>query len=65
MFARMLYDGKLSFYYVDVEEEKDLFKKFSLKGVPQLLFFKDREFHGKLAGDVEKEDIIGKIEDLI
>ena len=22
------YDGKLSFYYVDVEEEKDLFKKF-------------------------------------
>ncbi|MFZ7104555.1 MAG: thioredoxin family protein [Peptococcaceae bacterium] len=59
------YTGKLSFYYVDVEEEKDLFKKFSLKGVPQLLFFKEGEFHGKLAGDVDEEDIEEKIADLI
>ncbi|KJS80057.1 MAG: thioredoxin [Peptococcaceae bacterium BICA1-8] len=59
------YEGKLSFYYVDVEEEKDLFKKFSLKGVPQLLFFKDGEFHGKLAGDVEEDDIEEKIDCLI
>lgn len=59
------YEGKFSFYYVDVEEEKDLFKRFSLKGVPQLLFFNDGEFHGKLAGDVEEEDVEEKIDDLI
>lgn len=59
------YEGKCSFYYVDVEEEKDLFKKFSLKGVPQLLFFQDGEFCGKLAGNVEEEDIEEKIDDLI
>ncbi|SFG63349.1 thioredoxin [Desulfotomaculum arcticum] len=59
------YQGKLSFYAMDVEQEKDLFKSFSLKGVPQLLFFKDGEFHGKLAGDVEEEDIVEKIDDLI
>lgn len=59
------YQGKLSFYALDVEQDKALFKSFSLKGVPQMLFFKDGEFYGKLAGDVEEEDIEEKIEDLI
>ncbi len=59
------YDGKLTFYNVDMEEEKSLFKKLSLKGVPQLLFFKDGELYGKLAGDVEEEDIEEKIDDMI
>jgi len=59
------YQGKLSFYALDVEQDKDLFKSFSLKGVPQLLFFKDGEFYGKLAGDVEEDDMVEKIEELI
>ncbi|MFZ5943512.1 MAG: thioredoxin family protein [Bacillota bacterium] len=54
-----------SFYYVDAEEEKDLLKKFNLKGVPQLLFFKDGEFYGKLAGNVEEEEIKEKINELL
>jgi thioredoxin 1 len=59
------FEGKMSFYSVDVEDEKDLYKRFSLKGVPQLLFFKDGEFEGKLAGDVDEDDIQEKIEELI
>lgn len=59
------FENKLSFYYVDVEKQKELFKKFSLKGVPQMLFFKDGEFYGKLAGEVEEEDIEEKIDDLL
>ncbi|MCO1602061.1 thioredoxin family protein [Desulfosporosinus nitroreducens] len=59
------YQAKLSFYALDVEQDKALFKSFSLKGVPQLLFFKDGEFYGKLAGDVEEEDMVGKIEELL
>lgn len=59
------YQGKLSFYAMDVEQDKALFRSFSLKGVPQLLFFKDGEFYGKLAGDVEEEDMVEKIDDLI
>lgn len=59
------YHGKLSFYSMDVEEDKDLYKSFSLKGVPQLLFFKNGEFHGKLAGNIEEDDIEEKIDELI
>ncbi len=57
--------GKLSFYYTDVEEDKSLLKQFSLKGVPQILFFKDGGFFGKLSGNVEEEDIEEKIEEII
>lgn len=55
------YNDKYNFYYVDVEEQKNLFQRFSLKGVPQILFFKEGEFQGKLAGDVEDEEIEEKI----
>lgn len=55
------YEGKFGFYYVDVEEQKALFQRFSLKGVPQLLFFKDGEYQGKLAGGVEEEEVADKI----
>lgn len=37
-------DKDFGFYHVDVEDEKDLFNRFSLKGVPQVLFFNDGEF---------------------
>jgi len=57
-------DGKALFYYVDVSENKDILKKYSLKGVPQMLFFKDGAFCGKLAGNVEEEDIEEKITEL-
>ena len=46
------YEGKFGFYYVDVEEEKLLFQSFSLKGVPQILFFKEGGYVGKMAGEV-------------
>jgi len=59
------YQDKFSFYYVDVEEQKDLYNRFSLRGVPQLLFFKDGEYQGKLAGKVEEERLEEKIEELL
>lgn len=59
------YEGKFGFYHVDVEEEKNLFNRFSLKGVPQVLFFNDGEYVGKLAGEKEIEDYEEKIEEII
>lgn len=59
------YEGKFGFYYVDVEEQKNLFQRFSLKGVPQILFFKDGEFQGKVAGKVEEEQIEDKISEIM
>lgn len=55
------YNDKYQFYYVDVEEQKNLFQRFSLKGVPQILFFKDGEYRGKLAGHLEDEEVEEKI----
>jgi thioredoxin 1 len=59
------YEGKFGFYYVDVEEEKNLFQRFSLKGVPQILFFKDGEYQGKMAGKVEEDQIEEKISEIM
>jgi len=59
------FDGKFGFYYVDVEEDKALYQKFSLKGVPQILFFKDGDYQGKLTGKVEEEDIEERITDVL
>jgi len=59
------YQGEFGFYYVDVEEQKSLFQRFSLKGVPQILFFKDGEYQGKMAGKVEEEQIEEKIAEIL
>lgn len=59
------YEGRFGFYYVDVEEQKTLFQRFSLKGVPQILFFKEGEYQGKLAGAVEEEQVIDKIAEVL
>ncbi|EHQ89656.1 thioredoxin family protein [Desulfosporosinus youngiae] len=59
------FEGRFGFYYVDVEEEKALYQRFSLKGVPQILFFKNGEYQGKLAGAVEEEDVEERITDVL
>jgi thioredoxin 1 len=59
------YEGKFGFYYVDVEEDKNLYQRFTLKGVPQILFFNDGEYQGKLAGEVEDEQVEEKIAEVL
>ena len=59
------FEGKVLFYYVDVTEDKDILKKYSLKGVPQILFFQDGAFCGRLAGNVDEENIEEKITELL
>ncbi|WP_425800994.1 thioredoxin family protein [Desulfitobacterium sp. Sab5] len=59
---QLKYESKFGFYYVDVEENKSLLQRFSLKAVPQILFFKDGEYQAKLTGKVEEEQVEEKIE---
>ena len=59
------YEGKFGFYHVDVEEQKPLFQRFSLKGVPQVLYFNDGEFLGKMAGKKEEQEYRDKIDSII
>ncbi|MEG6617279.1 thioredoxin family protein [Peptococcaceae bacterium 1198_IL3148] len=59
------YEGKFGFYYVDVEEDKNLYQRFSLKGVPQIVFFNDGQYQGKLAGEVEEDEVEEKIAEIL
>jgi len=59
------YQDKFGFYYLDVEEQKNLFQRFSLKGVPQILFFSHGEYQGRLAGSVEAEQVEEKITEIL
>ncbi len=59
------YQDKFGFYYVDIEEQKNLFQRFCLKGVPQILFFNNGEYQGKLAGKVEEEQVEEKIAEIL
>ncbi len=59
------YEGKIGCYYVDIEADKDLYSRFSLKGVPTILFFKDGEYRGKMAGKVDEEQIEEKMTQLL
>jgi thioredoxin 1 len=59
------YEGRAKFFRVDVEANRDLYSRFSLKGVPTILFFKGGEYEGKMAGLVNEEQIEQKIEQLL
>ncbi len=53
------------FYEVDVEAEPELQAKFSLKGVPHVLFFKDGEVQARLTGNNDEDAYAEKIEELL
>ncbi len=55
------YEGAFGCYDVDIEENVDFFQRFSLKGVPQILYFSKGEFQGKQAGLVDEEKVEEKI----
>ena len=59
------YQDQYGFYLVDVEDEKDLYNRFPLKGVPSVLFFKDGSYKGKIAGKFDEEQIEEMIEKMI
>lgn len=63
-FAESYEDKSIKFYSVDIEEQVLLYERFSLKGVPSILFFNGGEYQGKLAGKVEEEHILKKIKTL-
>jgi len=45
-------------YQVDVDNDKNLATRFRLRGIPQLLFFKNGEIVERLGGLQSKEDIV-------
>lgn len=59
------YTGKFGFYSVDVEDQKDLYNNFPLRGVPSILFFEEGNYKSKLAGKVEEDQVREKIAEIL
>lgn len=59
------YAGKFAFYSADIEQEKNLAQRFPLKGVPSIFFFNGGALRGKLAGQVEDEEVKEKIAEVL
>jgi len=51
------YAGKIDFYWVDVDLYKQLFKRFRLRGIPNLLIFNRGEIKEKAGGLLTKEEL--------
>lgn len=59
------YTGKMNVYWVDVDQYKALFKRFRLKGIPNLLLFNCGEVKERIGGLHPKEDLVELIDGVI
>ncbi len=59
------YEGKVKFAKVNVEENQDIAKKYSISGIPCLLVFKDGKPVERMVGLMPKSTIIANIEKYI
>lgn len=58
-------ESDVHFYHVDSVKEKELMSRMFLKGVPQVLFFKNGDFHGKYAGIRDEDEYRNSLKDLL
>lgn len=58
-------DCDFGFYNVDVDEQKALFQQMALKGVPQVLFFRDGEQVARIAGKQDEEKYIEALDEIL
>jgi thioredoxin 1 len=59
------YDGKVSFYKVDVNESGGTASRYAVRSVPTLLFFNEGEVVDQAIGSVSREDLAEKLERLL
>lgn len=57
-------DGKAKIGKINVDQERDLAKKFRVMSVPSILFFKDGKEMDRMVGAHSKEDLLAKIDSL-
>ena len=51
------YAGKLNIYWVDVDLYKSLFKRFRLRGIPNLMIFNKGEIQDRMGGLLSKDEL--------
>lgn len=58
-------DDRVLIEKIDVDEQSDIAKKYSIKTIPTILFIKNDEVLHKINGATSKKNILEKIEELI
>lgn len=59
------YQGRLKVYKVNVDEKPALSKKYKIRGIPTLLFFKNGKVIDRIVGAYPKDEIKRKIDKVI
>ncbi|MBE9007504.1 thioredoxin [Fortiea sp. LEGE XX443] len=59
------YKGRVKVVKVDVDNNKPMFKKFSLRSIPAVLIFKDGELAEKIVGVSPYEQFSGAVDKLL
>ncbi|MCR1899545.1 thioredoxin [Irregularibacter muris] len=59
------YDGKAKVAKLNVDEQKDLARKFRVMSIPSVLFFKDGKEVDRLVGAQDKSQYASKLDSLL
>ncbi len=59
------YDGRISFFKVDVNESSDTASRYAVRSLPTLLFFQGGEVVDQAVGAVSRDEIAEKLEALL
>ncbi|HEV2601601.1 MAG TPA: thioredoxin [Candidatus Babeliales bacterium] len=59
------YNGKYKFAKINVDEARELAIKFSVSSVPTFIFMKNGQVMGKETGQMSKEELQTKIDELL
>ena len=59
------YKGKVHFFFVDTDKDKDLYQQFGIIELPTILFFRKGQLIDHVAGLTSKNKLIAKIENAL
>jgi thioredoxin 1 len=59
------YDGKLKVVKVNVDENKEAAMKYGVRGIPNLILFKDGENVAQIIGAVAKQELVNAINKVV
>jgi thioredoxin 1 len=59
------YDGKLKVVKINVDDNKQAAMKYNVRGIPNLILFKDGESVEQIVGAVAKQDLVDAIAKLV
>ena len=59
------YDGKLKVVKVNVDDNKDAAVRYNVKGIPNLILFKNGESQDQIVGAVSKQELQSAIDKLV